>query len=483
MQTFRFSNRRKLTKAVVALLASITLAACSDDDDPATTPFVVNLSPLQSVPAVAVNQADGQASLNIDTLGGSINGSVTVTDLSGQATMVHIHSGFAGETGGVVIGLEGNSDGTVWSVPASTVLDAASLESLNAGGLYINVHTAANPAGEIRGQILPRNISLFRTGLAGEQEVPPVTTTATATAYLTLNQTSGAVRAVINASGADDATAAHVHQAARGSNGGVLFGLEQDATNLGVWRSPAGQTLDAAGRTALSEGGLYYNLHTPANPGGELRGQIGSAQFSVNIENVSDNGTLNTSLGTVAVPLSPGAYLIHRQGFSPLLEPRNPASTALEQVAEDGDPSNFPTIVPGSVIFNTPVGAGAPGPLTSGASYRFTVDASPGDKLSFVTMFVQSNDWFYTPTDEDDSISLFTDSGLPFSGDASAQVALWESGTEVDEEPGVGVNQAPRQSGPDVGTPEAGTVGGLAGRGKSADLNGSVIRVTVTPLQ
>ncbi|MEM9605526.1 MAG: CHRD domain-containing protein [Pseudomonadota bacterium] len=483
MTFFALSSQRALLRPAAVLVASLALFACSDDNDPTTTPFVVDLSSLQSVPLVSVANADGRASLNIDTLGGTINGTVTVSDLTGQASMVHIHTGFAGETGGVVVGLEGNSDGSVWTIPDATVLDAAAVAALNEGGLYINVHTAANPAGEIRGQILPSNVELFRTTLAGEQEVPPVTTTATGTGYLTLNRTSGAVRAVLRTTGVDDATLAHVHQAARGANGGVLFGLEQDSGTAGIWRSPAGQTLDADGIAALTTSGLYYNVHTPANPGGELRGQIGSTQFDVSIENVSDSGTLNTSGGTVAVPLSPGAYLIHREGFSPLLQPRNPASTGLEQVAEDGNPANFPTDVPGSVIFNTPVAAGAPGPIGPGGAYSFTFDASPGDKLAFVTMFVQSNDWFYTPTDEDDSVSLFSDTGTPLQADVSGQIALWESGTELDEEPGVGINQAPRQSGPNVGTPEAGTVGGLAGRGKSADLNGAVIRVTVTPLR
>ena len=60
-------------------------------------------------------------------------------------------------------------------------------------------------------------------------------------------------------------------------------------------------------------------------------------------------------------------------------------------------------------------------------------------------MYVQSNDLFLSPGDT--GIALFADDGLPISGDITAQIGLWDAGTEVNEEPGVGANQAPRQAG------------------------------------
>ncbi len=228
---------------------------------------------------------------------------------------------------------------------------------------------------------------------------------------------------------------------------------------------------------------MYINVHTAANPGGELRGQIVlTTEFTVRIDNVSTAATLPTSGDSVAVPLSPGVYLVHRADRNPLLDPRDPASAALEALAEDGDPSQFPAFVPGSAVFNTPVGADAPGPLLPGGYYTFTFTASPGDNLAIATMFVQSNDWFYSTTDDNnDSIPLFAADGTAISGDVTSMLSLWESGTEVDEEPGTGPNQAPRQAGPNTGAEEGLTVGSLAGRGKSVTLNGNVIRVTITP--
>ena len=207
----------------------------------------------------------------------------------------------------------------------------------------------------------------------------------------------------------------------------------------------------------------------------------GETTFSVRVENVSSEATLPTSQGSVAVPLSPGAYMVHQEDASPLLEPRDPAGRALEALAEDGDASLFPDEIAGSKVFDTPVGASEPGPLMPGDAYEFELSANPGDKLALVTMFVQSNDWFYTPTNEDDSISLFNDAGEPVSGDVSSQLALWESATEVDEEAGTGPNQAPRQGEPNTGEAETGKVGSLKGKGKTVTLNGDVIRVTLTP--
>jgi len=315
-----------------------------------------------------------------------------------------------------------------------------------------------------------------------------VTTTATATGVMTFNSATNDVTAIINTTGLEDATMAHIHNAAIGENGPVIIGLEQDAENVSVWRTANGTMLDEANIIALDDDALYYNVHTPLNPPGEVRGQISgteavenATEFTVRIDNVSTTETLPTSAGSVAVPLSPGAYVVHRQSRNPLLDPRDPASPALEALAEDGDPSQFPAAVPGAGIFNTPVGASEPGPLFPGDYYSFSFSASPGDALGIATMFVQSNDWFYSTTDnDDDSISLFDIDGNPVTGDVTDQLSLWESGTEVDEEPGTGPNQAPRQPAPDTGDAEGLTVGSLAGRGKSVELNGSVIRVTIS---
>lgn len=101
-----------------------------------------------------------------------------------------------------------------------------------------------------------------------------------------------------------------------------------------------------------------------------------------------------------------------------------------------------------SGAFDTPVGAAGPGPLLPGKAYEWTFHAMPGDNLSFATMLVQSNDWFFAPAEP--GIPLYRN-GSKMTGDVTEYVALWDAGTEGDETPGEGANQAPRQSGPDTG--------------------------------
>lgn len=107
-------------------------------------------------------------------------------------------------------------------------------------------------------------------------------------------------------------------------------------------------------------------------------------------------------------------------------------------------------------VFNTPVGDSAPGAATPGKSYQFSFDAGIGHYLSFSTMFVQSNDLFYAPADT--GIQLFDSNGMPLTGDITSQIMLWDAGTEVNQEPGVGMDQPPRQSAPDTGMAENGTI-------------------------
>ena len=116
-----------------------------------------------------------------------------------------------------------------------------------------------------------------------------------------------------------------------------------------------------------------------------------------------------------------------------------------------------------SGVFNTPVGADAPGPALpgEGSAYEFSFYAGPSTvpgtttKLSFATMFVASNDLFFAPLGS--GITLYDENGHPISGDITDQIFLWDAGTEVNEEPG-GPNQAPTQAGPDTGEDENGVV-------------------------
>lgn len=140
-----------------------------------------------------------------------------------------------------------------------------------------------------------------------------------------------------------------------------------------------------------------------------------------------------------------------------------------------------------SGVYNTPVGAGAPGPILSGHAYEFTVHAGKGHHLSFASMFGASNDWFFGFAPE--GLALYDDAGNPISGDVTSQVQLWNAGTEVDQEPGVGLDTGPKQEAPDQGAPDpdnhvralSGTVTLSDGSTFTLPSIASMIQVTITP--
>ena len=208
----------------------------------------------------------------------------------------------------------------------------------------------------------------------------------------------------------------------------------------------------------------------------EMMGE--ETSFVLRIENVGD-----ADQSAITTPFAPGVWAVHTAADPLFSAGQADRGSGLEALAEDGDPSALAAAlasqagVSTSGAFNTPVGATEPGPLPPGGAYEFTVVAVPGDRLSFATMFVQSNDLFYAP--DGAGIALFHSDGTPVSGDVTAQVMLWDAGTEVNQEPGVGPDQAPRQAGPNTGPDEGGAVQIVSDEFSYPDTS-ATIRVTIT---
>ena len=207
-------------------------------------------------------------------------------------------------------------------------------------------------------------------------------------------------------------------------------------------------------------------------------------KFTVRVENISTPNGQTASDGTRwSFALSPGLWVLHDKK-SGLFTDGKPASKGLESQAEDGDPSGLGLLVishhASSLhgVFNTPIGTMGPGPIRPGDKYEFSFNASPGMKLSLTMMNGQSNDEFYAP--DENGIALFDARGAAFSGDVTAKLILWDAGTEVNEELGIGPNQGPRQKAPNTGVDEHGVVT----RAKSETIytkNAELFRVTITP--
>ena len=109
-------------------------------------------------------------------------------------------------------------------------------------------------------------------------------------------------------------------------------------------------------------------------------------------------------------------------------------NTALETTTFNVTISNVTNYLNVSV-FNTPVGATDPGPLTvNGAAYEVSFQAVPGTKMTPITMMGNSNDWFAAPTDLA-GIDLFPNGQALNGVDIADQLSLYDLGTEADGDP------------------------------------------------
>jgi len=133
---------------VVLITIAILLPGCSDLT--LSNGDEVMLSGTQEVPPVTTS-ASGNGTITVGP-DKSVSGSITTTGVA--ATAAHIHDGAPGKNGPVIIPLVRISE-NVWSVPAGARLTDAQHESYRAGNLYVNVHSAANKGGELRGQLRP----------------------------------------------------------------------------------------------------------------------------------------------------------------------------------------------------------------------------------------------------------------------------------------------------------------------------------------
>jgi hypothetical protein len=217
--------------------------------------------------------ATGTGQLTFNLVTGAVSGGVTLSGIT--ATVAHIHGGIAGTNGPVLVDfVQNGANANRWDVEAGGALTAEQVNALLAGQLYVNVHTAANPGGEIRGQIKPQGIALAIAGLDGDDVVPPVTNTADGFAAMTINESANTATVHVQTSGVNDATEAHVHNAPAGENAaGPLLTLMKDPASASHWLLEQ-QSITQADRDALAADRLYVDVHTPGAANGALRGQL-----------------------------------------------------------------------------------------------------------------------------------------------------------------------------------------------------------------
>jgi hypothetical protein len=160
------------TTAVFAAGLWVGIAAAGWGADAQAVGLTSSLGAAKEVPkptGVGVNaRGTFSAGLTRRGTGGTLSWRLTFRGLTGAASAAHIHRAKPGVAGPVVVALCGPCRS---GVRGTARLKARIVTALLAGGTYVNVHTAKNPAGEIRGQI--------RKG--GKPVAPPGGTTTTTT--------------------------------------------------------------------------------------------------------------------------------------------------------------------------------------------------------------------------------------------------------------------------------------------------------------
>lgn len=116
---------------------------------------------------------------------------------------------------------------------------------------------------------IPNPNITFTALLDGVSEVPPNNSTATGTASLTFNTTTKVFTISVSYSGVT-AVGGHIHKAAVGQNGGVVFPFSSTESPINY----TSDALDASMETDLKANLYYVNIHSSAFPGGEIRGQL-----------------------------------------------------------------------------------------------------------------------------------------------------------------------------------------------------------------
>jgi hypothetical protein len=138
--------------SLAAIAAALGLSACGSMMASNTVALSAKLSGANEVPANA-STGSGQLEGSFDKKTNVLTWTATYAGLTGPAKAGHFHGPAAtGANAGVALGFTGSVESPI---KGSATLTPAQAADLMAGKWYINLHTAANPGGELRGQVMP----------------------------------------------------------------------------------------------------------------------------------------------------------------------------------------------------------------------------------------------------------------------------------------------------------------------------------------
>src|SRR5579859_7079504 len=229
----------------LAALACAALAGCNDSRPP---DFVLEQKSMtltgaqETPPVTTAAMGTGTFSFNLTT--GEVKGSLTTTGITG--TVAHFHEGPVGVPSPVIVPLVQGPPGT-WSAPEGSMLTTSQIASYKAGRLYLNVHSAAHPGGEIRAQVARQ---VFYATLTQAQETPPTGSAATGTGTFTFDPDTRILTGGVTTTGITG-VAAHLHTAAIGTAGPITIPMTGGPSN---WTIPDNTVLTPDQVTTLTSG-------------------------------------------------------------------------------------------------------------------------------------------------------------------------------------------------------------------------------------
>jgi hypothetical protein len=149
---------KKLVSILTAgAVAALVFAAISAARPAATHRLSATLNAGQETPKQVVKDASAHGSFTGTLTGTKLTWKLTWAKLTGPATAAHIHLGAMGKSGNVAVPLCTPCGAASGSKTGTATIPASLLKTIQKHGTYVNVHTAKNPNGEIRGQLVAKS--------------------------------------------------------------------------------------------------------------------------------------------------------------------------------------------------------------------------------------------------------------------------------------------------------------------------------------
>jgi len=270
-------SRKVLLPTCLSGLLSLSLTACFHDEDAveehdihSDNEISLTLSSAQVINSDYATSTDtGTANLLFHESEGELTGSIT---LSGEEPgAVHVHVGYAGQTGVKLITLEkSDTDSTLWEIPEAqaNLIDTSTLE---AGGYYLNAHLANDQT--LRAQITTDHIAVR---VAALEPHSGVTTTGKGFVGVTVNTETHEVTAYVSISDLEDNSGVHLHVENADETNSQKISLDDISVNTDKtsYKTPDGSTLEADAMENIESARWYINVHNATTGNGELKGSL-----------------------------------------------------------------------------------------------------------------------------------------------------------------------------------------------------------------